>query len=64
MNIEEKESQLLLKRGTLDDEIKDIKDEVIVLLALIKKAQEEIETINAKLCELEDVKKIKFAKAS
>ena len=64
MNFEEKRSLLLQKRRTLDSEIKDIRDEVIVLQALIKKAEEEIEAINAKLYELEDVKKYKLAKAS
>ncbi len=61
MNIEEKRSLLLRRRGTLDGEIMDIRDEVIVLLALIKKAEEEIEMIEAKLSELEDIKNVKLA---
>ena len=64
MNIEEKRALLLQRRGALYNEIKDIRDEVVVLLTLIKKAEEEIETIDAKLSKVEYVKKVKLAQAS
>ena len=63
MNIEEKRSLLLRRRGALDSEIMGIRDEVAILSALIKKAEEEIETIEAKLIELEEAKTVKFAQA-
>ena len=61
MNIEERRSLLLRKRGILDSEIMSIRDEVSILLALIEKAEKEIESIDSKLSELEGIEKVKYA---
>ena len=64
MNVEEKRLQLIRRRETLNSEIIDIREEVVVLLALIKRAEKEIESIQAELNELNGLKRSKLAYAN
>ena len=64
MNVEKKRLQLIRRRETLNSEIIDIREEVVVLLALIKKAEKEIESIQAELDELNGLKRSKLAYAN
>jgi lipid II:glycine glycyltransferase (peptidoglycan interpeptide bridge formation enzyme) len=64
MNIEEQKLVLNKRCKNLHKEIAGIQDEVVVLLAMIKKAEEELEEIQTKLSKLEESNNIKFALAS
>ncbi len=58
MNIEMQKSELTKRHNSLHNEVFDIQREVVVLLALLSKAEEEIEEIQTKLSELEEPKKL------
>ena len=63
MDIEDERLKLVQRRESLHSEVLDIQNEVVVLSALIKKAEEELEEIQTKLDELDKPSKIKFAYA-
>jgi len=64
MSVEMQKSELTKRQNSLHNEVSDIREEVVVLLALLKKAEEEIEEIQTKLGELEEVETISLAYAS
>jgi len=64
MSIEMQKSELTKRQISLHNEVSDIRNEVVVLLALLKKAEEEIEEIQTKLGELEESETISLAYAS
>ena len=57
-------SELNKRLNYLHNEVLDIQKEVVVLVALLKKAEEEIEEIQANLSELEESETINLAYAS
>jgi len=64
MSVEMQKSELTKRQNSLHNEVSDIREEIVVLLALLKKAEEEIEEIQTKLGELEEVETISLAYAS
>ncbi len=64
MTIEMQKTELTERQNSLRNEAVDIRREVVVLLALLRKAEEEIEEIQTKLGELEESKTISLAYAS
>lgn len=64
MNIEAKKSVLTKRRNSLHNEVLDIQKEVVILLALLKKAEGELEEVQVKLGKLEESSEIKLAYAS
>ena len=64
MSIEMQKSELNKRLNYLHNEVLDIQKEVVVLVALLKKAEEEIEEIQTNLSELEESETINFAYAS
>ena len=64
MNIEAKKSVLTKRRNSLHNEVLDIQKEVVILLALLKKAEGELEEVQANLGKLEESSEIKLAYAS
>ena len=64
MSIEMQKTELTKRQNSLHNEVSDIQKEVVVLLALLKKAEEEIEEIQTKLGELEESETISLAYAS
>ncbi len=64
MSIEMQKSELNKRLNYLHNEVLDIQKEVVVLLALLKKAEEEIEEIQTNLSELEESETINLAYAS
>ena len=64
MSIRMQKSDLTKRQNSLHNEVFDIRNEVVVLLALLKKAEEEIEEIQTKLGELEGSETISLAYAS
>ncbi|NNC67910.1 MAG: hypothetical protein HKN83_07760 [Gammaproteobacteria bacterium] len=57
-------SELNKRLNYLHNEVLDIQKEVVVLVALLKKAEEEIEEIQTNLSELEESETINLAYAS
>jgi len=64
MTVEMKKAELTERQNSLHSEVSDIQQEVVVLLALLRKAEEEIEEIQTKLGELEESETISLAYAS
>ncbi len=64
MSIEMQKSELNKRINYLHNEVLDIQKEVVVLVALLKKAEEEIEEIQTNLSELEESETINLAYAS
>lgn len=64
MSIEMQKSELNKRLNYLHNEVLDIQKEVVVLVALLKKAEEEIEEIQTNLTELEESETINLAYAS
>ena len=64
MSIEMQKSELNKRINYLHNEVLDIQKEVVVLVALLKKAEEEIEEIQTNLTELEESETINLAYAS
>jgi len=64
MNIEMQKSELSKRQNSLRSEVSDIQEEVVVLLALLRKAEGEIEEIQTKLDEIEEQETISFSYAS
>ncbi|MBT8113580.1 MAG: hypothetical protein KJO47_07860 [Gammaproteobacteria bacterium] len=64
MSIEMQKSELNKRLNYLHNEVLDIQKEVVVLVALLKKAEEEIEEIQTNLSELEESETINLAYAS
>lgn len=64
MSVEMQKTELTKRQNSLHNEVSDIQKEVVVLLALLRKAEEEIEEIQTKLGELEESETISLAYAS
>ena len=64
MSIEMQKSELNKRLNYLHNEVLDIQKEVVVLVALLKKAEEEIEEIQTNLSEFEESETINLAYAS
>ena len=64
MTIEMKKTELTERQNSLHSEVSDIQKEVVILLALLRKAEEEIEEIQTKLDEPEESETISLAYAS
>ncbi len=64
MSIEMQKSELNKRLNYLHNEVLDIQKEVVVLVALLKKAEEEIEEIQTNVSELEESETINLAYAS
>ena len=64
MNIEMQKFELSKRQNSLRSEVSDIQEEVVVLLALLRKAEGEIEEIQTKLDEIEEQETISFSYAS
>lgn len=63
MNIEMQKSELSKRQNSLRSEVSDIQEEVVVLLALLRKAEGEIGEIQAKLDEIEEQETISLSYA-
>ena len=64
MNTEAKMSVLTKKRDSLHNEVLDIQKEIVILLALLKKAEQELEEVQLKINKPEESSEIKLAYAS
>lgn len=64
MNIEAKKSVLIERQANLQSDVIAIQNELDILQALLKKAEEELAEIQTKLTELEESNTIKLAYVS
>jgi chromosome segregation ATPase len=64
MTFKEQKAKLEKRRNRLEYEISDIREEINVLLALMRKAEEEVDEVQSKLAALEEIETISLAYAS